>query len=151
MGQTSDQIRIHSEDTRQNLSSNLEELKGKIQSVTDWRGHFQNNPMAVVGLAFIGGVLVARLTRTSKGRRHVLPNESGVTATSPHAGTFVRKQQALETWDSIKGALIGVAVTEFRRFLNEMIPGFPEQFNKTESEKTKRLITRSSSESRTIL
>jgi len=38
----------------------------------------------------------------------------------------------LETWDNIKGALIGVAATRFKDFVGEVVPGFHEQFQKTE-------------------
>jgi len=38
-------------------------------------------------------------------------------------------------WDNIKGAVIGVAATRFRNFLDETIPGFAEQYDKTEGEK----------------
>jgi hypothetical protein len=38
-------------------------------------------------------------------------------------------------WDNIKGAVIGVAATRFRTFLDETIPGFSAEYSKTEREK----------------
>ena len=39
----------------------------------------------------------------------------------------------METWDNIKGALIGVAATRFKDFVAEVIPGFQEQYQRTEA------------------
>jgi hypothetical protein len=58
---------------------------------------------------------------------------------TPHAGTDHQKHQALETWDAIKGALIGVAATRFKDLVGEIVPGFSEQFQKTQSEKNRSL------------
>ena len=41
----------------------------------------------------------------------------------------------MDIWDNMKGALIGVAATKFRTFLDEAVPGFAEQYRKTEQEK----------------
>ena len=49
-----------------------------------------------------------------------------------HAGTEDQKHKALEMWDNIKGALIGVAATRFKEFVGEVVPGFHEQFQHTE-------------------
>ena len=38
----------------------------------------------------------------------------------------------METWDNIKGALIGVAATRVKDFVGEVIPGFNEQFQRTQ-------------------
>jgi hypothetical protein len=38
----------------------------------------------------------------------------------------------MQTWDNIKGALIGVAATRFKDFVGEVVPGFHEQFHRTE-------------------
>ena len=52
-----------------------------------------------------------------------------------HATRDRQKQKAFETWDNIKGALIGVAATRFQSFLGEMVPGFHEQFDKAHGDK----------------
>ena len=41
MGETTDQIEAHIEQTRENLGANLEELEQKVRSVADWRQHFR--------------------------------------------------------------------------------------------------------------
>ena len=132
MGQTTNQIEAHIEDTRGNLGSNLNELERKVKSITDWKQHFQANPMVVLGVAFGGGILLAKMLGNQKrtgGERSFSSRSSGV---EPHAGTDHQKYKALETWDNIKGALIGVAATRFKDFVGELVPDFNEQFQRTE-------------------
>ncbi|HTA67470.1 MAG TPA: hypothetical protein VK776_04305 [Bryobacteraceae bacterium] len=131
MGQTTNQIEAHIEYTRGELGANLKELEQKVQTATDWKHHFQNNPMAMLGVAFGGGILLASMLGGRKsrngGRSYTAP-----AASEPHAGTNHQKHKALETWDNIKGALIGVAATRFKDFVGEVVPGFQEQFQRTE-------------------
>ena len=139
MGQATNEIEAHIEDTRADLGSNLQELEQKVKSVTDWKQHFQTSPMTMLGVAFGGGILLA----TSMGgrKRRMDRGFSNVAVQSePHAGTDHQKQKALETWDNIKGALIGVAATRFKDFVSEIVPGFQEQYRKTQ-DKTKPSLT----------
>lgn len=131
MGQTTNQIEAHIEDTRGTLGSNLNELERKVKSVTDWKQHFQANPMMVLGIAFGGGIVLAKMLGTSK-RRLGTQNFASPASVEPHAGTDHQKYKALETWDNIKGALIGVAATRFKDFVGELVPDFNEQFRRTE-------------------
>ena len=126
MGETTNQIEAHIESTRGDLGSNLNELERKVKSVTDWKQHFQTSPMTMLGVAFGGGILLATMLggRTSRRRSFSSPE--------PHAGTDHQKHRALETWDNIKGALIGVAATRFKDFVGEVVPGFHEQLQHTE-------------------
>jgi len=133
MGQTTRQIEAHIEDTRADLDSNLHELEQKVKSVTDWKQHFRTYPMTLLGVAFGGGILLATMLG---GRKRSRRGERGfsrlATGSEPHAGTDHQKHQALETWDNIKGSLIGVAATRFKDFVGEVVPGFHEQFQRTE-------------------
>jgi hypothetical protein len=129
MGETTDQIAAHIEDTREDLGSNLRELEQKVKSVTDWKQHFQNSPMTMVGVAFGGGILLASMLGGKHGSRH---GASALAAgAEPHAGSDQQKYKAMETWDNIKGAIIGVAATRFKDFVAEVIPGFDEQYQRT--------------------
>ena len=132
MGQTTNQIEAHIEDTREELGANLKEFEQKVKSVTDWKHHFENNAMTMLGVAFGGGVLLASMlggSKTRSGRRSYAPPNSP----ESHAGRYLHGNKALETWDNIKGALIGVAATRFKDFVGEVVPGFQEQFHKTEA------------------
>ena len=131
MGQTTDQIEAHIEDTREDLGSNLHELEQKVKSVTDWKQYFQTNPMTMLGVAFGGGILLATMLGGRKNRRGERVSRPA-TGSESHAGTDHQKHKALETWDNIKGALIGVAATRFKDFVGEIVPGFHEQFQQTE-------------------
>jgi hypothetical protein len=126
MGQTVQQVEAHIGTTRQQLGSNLEELERKIDGMTDWRQHFQVRPFTVLGVAFAGGVVLAVSLRSRSARRRYS------SSSEPHVGTAAQKYHALRTWDNIKGALIGVAATRFKDYVGELIPGFHEQFERTE-------------------
>lgn len=135
MGETTNQIESHIENKRQDLGSNLQELEQKVKSVTDWRQQFQKNPMTLIGVAFGGGVLLASMIGGRKRQRYggVSPSESN----TPRRATDEQAHKALETWDNIKGALIGVGVAaaRFKDFVGEVVPGFQEQFRNTENAK----------------
>ncbi len=139
MGQTANEIETHIEHTRQDLGSNLQELEHKVKSVTDWKQHFQNSPMTMIGVAFGGGIVLATMLGGRKGRRRERSFSSQAGNNEPHVGTEHQKDKALETWDNIKGALIGVAATRFKDFVGEIVPGFQEQFDRTQREKPKSL------------
>jgi hypothetical protein len=131
MGETTDQIAAHIDDTRDDLGSNLRELEQKVKSVTDWRQHFQKSPLTMVGVAFGGAVFLASVMG---GKRRSRAGVATLAAASePHAGTDHQKYKAMETWDNIKGVLIGVAATRFKDFVAEVIPGFQEQYQRTEA------------------
>jgi hypothetical protein len=129
MGETTNQIESYIDTKREDLGSNLAELEDKVKSITDWREQFRSNPMTMVGVAFGGGVLLASMLGGKS--RHRSGRHSSDTAI-PHSGMDQQTNQALKTWDNIKGALIGVAATRFKDFVGEVVPGFREQFRNTE-------------------
>jgi hypothetical protein len=133
MGETTNQIENYIESKREDLGSNLAELENKVKSITDWREQFRSNPMTMVGVAFGGGLLLASMLGGKS--RHRADRHISDTAV-PHRGMDQQTNKALETWDSIKGALIGVAATRFKDFVGEVVPGFHEQFRKTEGMKS---------------
>jgi hypothetical protein len=133
MGQTTDQIEAHIENTREELGSNLQELEHKVKSVTDWRQHFRANPMTMMGAAFGGGVLLAAMMGSSSRPRHRRrPESGGYSIPEPRSIVSQKSHQAMETLDNIRGALIGVAATRFKDFVGELVPGFREHFDRTE-------------------
>jgi hypothetical protein len=71
MAQTAEQIESHILHLRGDLSSDIQELGQRVRSATDWRRQFQNHPMAMLGAAFGGGILLATLFRgRDRRRRH---------------------------------------------------------------------------------
>jgi hypothetical protein len=143
----SDRIKRNIDVQRSDLGRDIQELERKVKTTFDWRTQFQKNPMTMLGLALGGGVLLSTMIggqRHSSYRRRRWDRESTDRpeyhdSSTQHyqqsQGTEYQKQKAWNTWDNIKGAVIGVAATKFRTFLDEAIPGFAEEYRKTETEK----------------
>ena len=132
MGQATSQIAAHIEDRRAELGSNLRELEHKVKSLTDWESHFQKKPMTVLGIAVGGGILLAAALGGNKRRRR-RPHRD-ISSDRPHSGTG---QQAMQAWDNIKGALVGVAASRFKDFVGEIVPGFHEELRQCEQKTTR--------------
>lgn len=133
MGQTVEQIEAYIEDRREELGSNLNELGRKVESVTDWRGHFQRRPMAWLGIAFGAGVLLA--VSTGKGTRRRMRSAATLPAEPIRSSSDGRHDEAQELWRDIKGALLGVAAARLAAYVNDMLPGFDEHFERTRAER----------------
>lgn len=137
MGETTSQIEAQIAHSRETLGSNLHELEQKVKAVTDWKQHFRTSPVMLLGVAFGGGVMLATMLggrrRSGQGDRSSSSHAGGA---EPLARTSFQKSQALETWDKIKGALIGVAATRVKDYVDEIIPGFNEEFRRS-GEKTR--------------
>jgi hypothetical protein len=129
MVETTAQIETHIEATRQNLGANLDALEQKIKSATDWREYFQSSPLASVGVAFAGGVVLAMAT----GRRHARRGPRRATVTLAPASPRARgphTQEVMSLLDNIGGALIGLAATRVRDLVAEVLPGFRDEFDR---------------------
>jgi hypothetical protein len=146
MGENSNQIEREIQAERGQLGRNLNDLQSKVEEVTDWRTHFNKRPITMIGVALGGGLLLASMTgRRSKPRRNYAePRSNG--ENEHRRGTEIQKGKALETVDTIKGALIGVAANTFQDFLGQVVPGFREQFEKTTREKSSGMATGSRSQ-----
>lgn len=130
MGQTTHEIEAHIEDTRQHLGSNLHELEQKVKDATDWKHHYKTNPGTLLGVAAGGGLLLAMMLGGGKRRR--MPAGPSLHGVQPYSMPSPQKVKALQTWDHIKDALLGVAATRFTGYVNELVPGFGEHFKKAE-------------------
>jgi len=125
VGETTNQIEHHIEKTRDHLGANLHELEYKVKEMADWRYHFRNHPMTLIGAAFGGGILLA--TMMSSRRASSGPAPLTAVSRGPQA------QRVIQTWDHIKDALIGVAAGKVTEFVGEMVPGFEQEFRKVRS------------------
>ena len=135
MGEKSDQIERQIAKQRGQLGRNLNELQSRVEEATDWRVQFQKRPMLMMGVALGGGLLLASLTGRRSRSRSYYPEHRPDGGHEHSKGTELQKNKALETFDTIKGAMIGVAANTFKDLLGELIPGFHEQFQKTAQEK----------------
>ena len=131
MGETTTQIEDHIEDTRDQLGSNLDELERRMRSAADWKEYFRANPSTMVSVAFGGGVLLAALVGGRK-HRHGASWNKPAAVSEPLLITNSEKLKALETWNNIKGALVGVAASRLTKFVSDIVPGFQEQLQHTQ-------------------
>ena len=145
MGQTTQQIEAHIEDTRADLGSNLREFEQKVKSLTDWKRHFEKNPLTMLGVAVGGGILLATIVGRRKKRR--ARRASSHTGSVPHVADEEQKYKAPGAWDNIKGALMSVAATRFKDFVGAVVPEFHEQVQRAD-EKVKAIPSPSDNRAR---
>jgi ElaB/YqjD/DUF883 family membrane-anchored ribosome-binding protein len=62
MGETPDEIKRGIEQTRERISSNLNQLEHRVKGALDWRTQFDRRPWAFVGVAFGAAFLLGWLT-----------------------------------------------------------------------------------------
>ena len=129
MGQGTDQIEREIESQRKELAMNLIELESKTKDLTDWRVHFQKRPLAMLGLAFGGGLALAGLLGGGSRKRISINRNLEKNTPSPHY------DQIQETWDTVKDALVGVAANRVKDFVGEFIPGFHDQLRVSETKR----------------
>lgn len=134
MDERPDQIEDHIRSTQRELGSNLKELEDKVKDATNWRVQFERHPIALLGIAFAGGLL---LSAGLGGRRRRTPSYYGPWAPAPHmsgsglgtpandAGSE-RKAKSSDVWGGIKGALLATAGTQVSSVLGDLLPGFKE-------------------------
>jgi len=144
MGEKSNQIERQIAAERGQLGQNLNELQSRVEEATDWRFQFQKRPLLMMGVALGGGLLLASVTGRRSRSRRSYPEHREDTAQEHRRGTELQKNKALETFDTIKGAMIGVAANTFKDLLGQLIPGFHEQFQKTAQQKRAEGIPESS-------
>lgn len=132
MADEPNEIKNHIDYTRRELNGNLHELEDRVKQATDWRTYVNRYPFTVVGLAFTGGVALSMLTKGSSGT-HVV-NRSG-SSTTPSFATHKLGQKATEMWEGIRDAMLGLASHQITTLLGEAIPGFRQQYEKTERQR----------------
>jgi hypothetical protein len=142
MGETSDQIERHIQETRNDLSHNFSELEEKVKTAVDWRAQFEERPVTMMAMAFGGGVLLSALLpslgfsrrRFSDSRRNAPSDRATPVPSISRTAYDAKVSQTLETWDSFKGALVGVATTKLSGFIEDLLlPGFKQEFTKAQT------------------
>ena len=128
MDETANQIEAHIDRTRERLGSNLRELEDKVEAATDWRGHFRERPHVFLGAALLGGMVLASTLRSRSARRPL----SGVAMNPAVGGHGPVRGQALELWNNVQGALLGVATARIKDYIGELVPGFDDHYRRAE-------------------
>ena len=127
MDERPDEIEDHIKSTQRELGSNLQELENKVKDATDWRVQFERHPMALLGAAFAGGIL---LSAGLGGRRRRGGDDPGSHVHAPNLSmpssrpAPERKSAPSDIWNNIKGALVAAAGTQMSTVLGELVPGF---------------------------
>lgn len=126
MEQESERIEKHIEERREQLGRNLEELESRVKSNFDWRTHYSKNPWLVLAIAFTGGAAVGAMvsgdSRSSSYGRRSYTGSGGVDSSS-QAGS-----RLASTWGNIQGAVLTAATRKVEDFLDELLPGFRDEY-----------------------
>jgi hypothetical protein len=128
MDETANEIEAQIDRTRERLGSNLRELEDKVDAATDWREYFRERPHLFLGAAFIGGVVLAGALRSKSAGRPL----SAVAVNAAVGGNGPVQKQALELWNNIQGALVGVASARIKEYIGDLVPGFDEHYRRAE-------------------
>jgi hypothetical protein len=122
---SSDQIATHIRSTRRELSSNLHELESRVRDVADWRVQFERHPLALLGVAFAGGILLS--AAVGGGRRWRPESDRRVLASGPHPGRAIEGNLSpSHIWRSVKEALGSAVGRQIHTMLGEFVPGVRE-------------------------
>ena len=132
MDETADTIEAHIDRTRERLGSNLRELEDKVDAATDWRQHFRERPYLFLGAALAGGAVLASAMRRTPPSGE--PREVAVRRVAGHDGLVQAEVWAL--WNTLQGALLGVAAARIKDYIGELIPGFDEHYRRAEQRAT---------------
>ena len=131
MDEAAHEIEAHIARTRERLGSNLSELEHRVDAATDWREQFRARPHVFLGGAFVGGALLAAALRPKSPRRlYDAPTEARLGSVARN--TVNAQEQALELWNEVKGALIGVAAMRIKDYIGALIPGVDEHFRRAD-------------------
>ena len=126
MDKTVNEIEAQIDRTRDRLGSNLRELEDRVDAATDWREHFRDRPHLFLGAAFVGGVMLAGVLRRNS------PTGERAYVEARHAVGGSAQAQAVELWNHVQGALVGVAGARIKEFMEELVTGFDEHYRRAE-------------------
>jgi len=107
VGTKADEIVSQIDRQRDRLGENLHELESRMRDMADWRVQYERHPWALLGVAFVGGMLFGAWTRGNGGGF----SDGG----SQHSA----KKQILE---GLRGALITLAVNKLRGYVESALP-----------------------------
>jgi hypothetical protein len=123
MGEKAERIERHIEQQRSEVRDNMLELKHKVRRSVDWRAQVDERPLTLVGLAFGGGFLLSAFLSARSSRPDFRSMSSDAHQESSHGGT----------WEILRGAVIGLAATRLKEIVEELIPGFQEEYRRAEA------------------
>jgi hypothetical protein len=136
MGERTEQIEREIAQERDSLGRNLNELERRVKSAGDWRVQFDRHPMAMMGLAFGGGLILSAVLgeREESGRRRDWNEARWRAQRAERALEPERRRSQRRSWYNMKLALVGVATDRVRNFMEELVPGFREHYRRAEAQ-----------------
>jgi len=131
MGQAAREVRHEIEERRDDLGENLQRLESKVKQTTDWRAQFNERPMLMIGMAFGGGLLLSSLVGGGNDHEQQEPRRSNDHELQHTSHPSPERDELSETFDNIRGALMGLAARELRSFMANAVPGFDQEYRET--------------------
>jgi hypothetical protein len=139
MGESTSQIERDIAAERNELGRNLQLLEHKARSLTDWRTHFRNHPVALMAVALGGGALLGVLTSRLSAieatepqydeDQYLEPERVRYSPPSAFAASAAQaRRQFSDTWDHIADALLAVVSAKAIQFVANKVPGFREEY-----------------------
>jgi predicted dienelactone hydrolase len=137
MGEKTDEIERHIREQRRELGQNISELQQKVKDTVNWRAQFEQHPVAMIGIALGGGLLLSGILG-SRHRNHFAsqvpeqpswnpnPRVPGATSAVPP----VADEKTSESWREIKTALIAVGAMKLGSLIDSVLPGFGDEYSK---------------------
>ena len=125
MGEKADLIERHIQQQRGEFGDNVLELKQKVRRSVDWRAQVEERPLTMIGLAFGAGVLLSAFL---DGRRGYTMPRLSADAQRPS-----QEPAPGGPWEVLRGAAIGLAATKLKEVVEELLPGFQEEYRKAEA------------------
>jgi hypothetical protein len=117
------------------LGENLAELEHQAKELVDWRAYVRKNPLAMMGVAFGGGVLLAAMAGSGKARSAARPGRAHESNGDEEPST------ARDTWEIFKGALLGAAAAQVTAYVADLLPDFREHLDEQRRERAVRRRT----------
>lgn len=135
MAENVHEIEAHIDRARERLGSNLKELEQKVDAATDWREQFRARPFVALGIACAGGVLLSTLLRSKVPRPRPEWVEGDRLAPEPRRRVDARGQ-AVELWDNVQDALLGMAAARVKEHIGTLLPGFDDHIRRAEQRRS---------------
>ena len=132
MAESASQIEWDIAAERKALVRILHALEDKAKALADWRTHYHNHPLALIGVAMgAGATLGALVGGRDTNRDWSEPSDRAAAFTrTPRSSpsTLDLRGRIADTWEHIADALLGVAAAQAIRFVSDMVPGFGEEY-----------------------
>ena len=141
MGEKTDEIERHIREQRDELGQNISELQRKVKNTLDWRVQFEQHPMAMLGIALGGGLLLSgivssrpRTASLSKVRERPTWDSKSAIPVATSVPRPVSDKKTSESWREIKSALIAVGAMKLGNLIDSLLPQFSNEYSRDRRE-----------------